>query len=43
MRILDLEQLLANPHFFIVAIPFMIVLIVAIVESVKEVKQFKNK
>ena len=43
MRILDLEQLIANPHFFIIAIPFVIVLIVAILDFVKDVKQFKTK
>jgi hypothetical protein len=43
MKILDLDLLLANPHFFIIAIPFMVVLIIAVKDSIKEVKQFKNK
>jgi hypothetical protein len=43
MRILDLDLLLANPHFFIIAIPFVIVLFVAIKDSIKDVKQLKNK
>jgi hypothetical protein len=43
MRIFDLDLLIASPHFFLIAIPFVIVLIVAIKDSIKEVKQLKNK
>jgi hypothetical protein len=43
MKIFDLDLLIANPHFFIIAIPFLIVLIIAVKDSIKDVKQFKNK